>query len=361
MLNVDGYVIEHRSGFDRAWKLIQNGAFKTTDRIIGSFLVRSLQPNTKYQFRVRTKLADGSESPVSSSTKWLETPASSPADIVTNLRWKILDTSHLLLEWDPIEVFHTSGPNLRYNVTWTDSTNDIRHHYDIVSQPSHVIALKLEAKQKTRIDPEDCQVIAVGVQPLNDLGTGPAATDTVVYLSNNAPKRYVAGIKLEVYNATHLNISWNWVLAGECENVMGAQISCVQSNGKKNISVDESNSHFNITIPHHYNQWLIGGLRPLTGYQCSIIAFDQYGRRGRQSITSNMAMTAEPSPMDAPEITKVKLSETLSGYTTLLDWRSVKLKTLTNSSANERGYRVSHIFFNCILTKEIYQHKLLRM
>ncbi|CAD5228101.1 unnamed protein product [Bursaphelenchus xylophilus] len=336
---LEGYQIERRTQSDRTWRPVSQALYRTQDKIIGSYLVRELSPNTKYQFRVRTQLADGTLSPASSSTDWLQTPPSPPEDIVQNIRWKILDTSHLLLEWDPVETKHTSGPNLRYNVTWTDSTNDVRHHYDIVDQPTHVIALKALTSKEKKSD-EDCQIIAVGVQPLNDLGAGPAATDTVVYVTGHGPKRFAVDVVLNTYNATHLNLSWTWARAGECENVIGAQISCVEVFDGPVKEVTEQNAEFNLSIAHSYSQWLVGGLKPWTEYQCSIGAFDQYGRRGRQSLTTKPTRTAEPAPVHAPEITKIKLTETLSGYTTLIDWTAVKLRTVGNSTANERGYKV---------------------
>ncbi|CAD5220987.1 unnamed protein product [Bursaphelenchus okinawaensis] len=334
---LQGYQIEHRTMDDRTWRTVKTPLYRTEDKIIGSYLVRQLSPNNKYQFRIRTLLADGTLSSASSTTDWLLTPPSAPEDIVQNIRWKILDTSHLLLEWDPVELKHTSGPNLRYNVTWTDSTNDVRHHYDIVDQPSHVIALKNLEKKKNDVD---CQVIAVGVQPLNDLGAGPAATDTVVYVTGHGPKRFAVDVTLQTYNASHLNLSWAWARAGECENIVGAQISCVENFDGPVKEITEKNAEFNISIPHSYSQWLLGGLKPYTEYQCSIGAFDQYGRRGRQSLTTKPARTAEPAPNEVPVIKQIKLAETLTGYTTLIDWSAVNLQTAGNSSANDRGYKV---------------------
>lgn len=73
---------------------------------------------------------------------------------------------------------HQGGSNLRYNVTFGDhnSTN-----YSVVDRTSHVITFK-KRNQSSR-SKSDCQVVVVGVQPLNDLGKGPISTDTVVYIT----------------------------------------------------------------------------------------------------------------------------------------------------------------------------------
>lgn len=53
-----------------------------------------------------------------------------------------------------------------------------------------------------------------------------------------------------------------------------------------------------------------------------------------------MARTAEPPPKEAPEIRKIKLHETISGYTTLIEWSRIRLDTAMNSTKSQRGYRV---------------------
>jgi hypothetical protein len=177
------------------------------------------------------------------------------------------------------------------------------------------------------------------------LGNGPVATDTVVYLTEEGPKRVANNIRLFTFNSTHLNITWEWSNAEECENVHGAQINCVDEWEDSPIKeVGPDNSRFNYSISPHLTQFLIGGLDAWTNYRCSITAFDQLKRRGLQSKTSNAARTAEPAPTEVPEIKKIKLHETLSGYTTLIEWTPVQLNTAPNSTTDQRGYRVKIAF-----------------
>jgi hypothetical protein len=62
---------------------------------------------------------------------------------------------------------HKSGANLRYNVTFGDQNST---NYNVVDRPSHVITFKPKSSALT--SKHDCQVVVVGVQPLNDLGQG---------------------------------------------------------------------------------------------------------------------------------------------------------------------------------------------
>lgn len=232
---------------------------------------------------------------------------------------------------------HQSGANLRYNVTFGDQNTT---QYSVVDRPSHVITFK--HKNSTPTAKSECQIVVVGVQPLNDLGIGPAATDTVVYITEQGPKRVAKHVKLQTYNATHLNITWDWANADECENVHGVQINCVDvwEDTPVTKELEPKNAKLNYSIPAHLTQFSIGGLDAWTSYRCSIGAFDQLERRGMQSRVSNVARTAEPAPKEAPEIRKIKLHETLSGYTTLIDWTAVQLDTIFNSTKDQRGYRV---------------------
>ncbi|KAI6200560.1 hypothetical protein M3Y96_00747000 [Aphelenchoides besseyi] len=333
---IDGFQVEKRTGDDRTWRPHSNEPFRTGDRIIGAFLVRDLRPNSKYQFRVRTRSTDGVLSLPSASTPWIETPVAAPDDVIANLRWKLLDSSHLLLEWDPIEKSHHNGPNLRYNVTWTGNDDNGSH---VVDRANYVIPLRPDNLHR---NPEtDCAILAVGVQAMNDVGTS-MTTETIVYVTDQAPKRQAVNLHLQTYNATHLNLTWDWANAEQCENVRGIMISCIDEwedvDSKPRIVIPE-NSILNLTVPPHTSEVLVGGLEAWTVYRCSLVAFDQHGRRGPQSLTSESARTAEPPPFEAPSILRIKLHETLSGYTTLIDWTMVRLSTVLNAS-EERGYYV---------------------
>ena len=357
---MEGYQIEYRTEDNRQWRLLPHphGLLKTEDRIVGSYTIRDLLPNQKYQFRIRTRSVDGSLSSPSVHSEWIETPKSPPLDPVQKLQWRTIDDTHLLLEWEPIEVDHHSGPNLKYNVSWSEPAYalpivpkniiDGFSYSELVSEPSIVISLKHTKSKKKKIkkkgkkhEEDTCYTLAVGVQPVNDIGTGPASTDTVVHISSEGPKRYADNLLAIPINSTHLKLSWEWKNLGQCENVLGAQIRCIETESfinsrditrfKVNHSEDEENvlatvwksrppsddidssvAQVNQSVPAHYTSWYVHSLRPGTEYSCTVQPFDQYGRYGNMSKHAASAKTHDPAPPIAPEITKVKLQENVS-------------------------------------------------
>uniref|UniRef100_A0A914EKX6 Uncharacterized protein n=1 Tax=Acrobeloides nanus TaxID=290746 RepID=A0A914EKX6_9BILA len=218
-IKLEGYQIEFRTSENRHWRNFEDGIFRTEDMIIGSYIVKNLEPNQKYQFRVRARSAEGLLSAASPSSDWIETPKSAPITLVDNLKWKILDDNHLIVEWDPIETSHQSGPNLRYNVSWSEPSDDSFNNYEIVYRPNLVISFS----NKTSESSKNCYTISLAVQPINDIGTGMASTDTVVHVSREGPKRHAVNLVSSPINSTHMNISWNWEEQEECENAIGAQ------------------------------------------------------------------------------------------------------------------------------------------
>jgi hypothetical protein len=47
--------------------------------------------------------SDGLVGQSSPTTTWIRTPKSVPVEAVQNLRMRMVDSLHLILEWDPIE------------------------------------------------------------------------------------------------------------------------------------------------------------------------------------------------------------------------------------------------------------------
>uniref|UniRef100_A0AC34GP16 Uncharacterized protein n=1 Tax=Panagrolaimus sp. ES5 TaxID=591445 RepID=A0AC34GP16_9BILA len=383
-VRMEGYQIEYRTASNRQWRPFPNGLFKTEDRIIGSYLLKNLESNEKYQFRVRSRAADGSMSAPSLHTEWIETPQSPPLDPIQRLQWRTIDDSHLLLEWDPVESSHQSGPNLRYNVSWSDPAPSIPAlakfqadtfaHSEMVSEPNIVIPIKVFKpkkkkikKNKNRVEDvtESCFTIAVGVQPLNDVGAGPTSTDTVVQISTEGPKRYADNLLAIPVNSTHLNLTWEWKNTGGCENIIGAYIQCLETsafiNDVSSFSVNHSSEDETITVkkvppltrdmdsliinqsvPAHYTSWLVHGLKPGTEYSCTVRAFDQYGRYGNTSKHATSARTLDPAPPFPPEITMIKLQEMDDSLTTLIEWTAIPLRNslYDNVTDHQRGYKI---------------------
>lgn len=179
---------------------------------------------------MRARASDGQLSVPSAPSAWLVTPTSRPMEAVRNLRFKFLDSRHLLLEWDPIEEMggsgRATGSHLRYNVSWSTSRKDkTRRFTSFETVDGTTLALRLprigtgEArKRKMRVrdgtrmvqltpssrydvdwsgiedesgvngeeigEVDDCYVLAVAIHPFNDEGVGLVSTDTVVQVTD---------------------------------------------------------------------------------------------------------------------------------------------------------------------------------
>uniref|UniRef100_A0A914KQG3 Fibronectin type-III domain-containing protein n=1 Tax=Meloidogyne incognita TaxID=6306 RepID=A0A914KQG3_MELIC len=357
------YQLDVRTALDRYWRPIRRVELDdNSNSLEREILLEKLEPNQLYQFRLRPSTERVQYATLSD---WVRTPEAVPSQVVQNLRFRMLDDQHLLLEWDPIERVSHSAPQLRYNVSW--NLHDGQQFFESTTTPRIVIILPSNSRNNSK----DCLILNVNVLPYNRVGSGKVATSKVVRASDKKPQRFAVNLQLNTVNSTHLNISWNWEGIDPCENVLGAKIICNEEGTTNNLdnfgNIKEkkgdrqqsklpnfSNSHQQISqsVPSEYNFWLFGGLLPERSYFCKIIAFDQYGRNGPERIESfGRGRTAEKAPDKAPEISFVLVkqvedldseidkgaSSTINkrGYALLLDWRPVPLTLTTTTIINE--------------------------
>uniref|UniRef100_A0A915NV97 Uncharacterized protein n=1 Tax=Meloidogyne floridensis TaxID=298350 RepID=A0A915NV97_9BILA len=361
------YQLDVRTALDRYWRPIRRVELDenavSSNSLEREILLEKLEPNQLYQFRLRPSTERVQYATLSD---WVRTPEAVPSQVVQNLRFRMLDDHHLLLEWDPIERVSHSAPQLRFNVSW--NLHDGQQFSESTTTPRIVIILPSNLKNNSK----DCLILNVNVRPYNRVGPGKVATSKVVRASDKKPQRFAVNLQLNTVNSTHLNISWNWEGIDPCENVLGAKIICNEEGTTNNLdnfgNIKEkkgdrqqsklpnfSNSlHQQISqsVPSEYNFWLFGGLLPERNYFCKIIAFDQYGRNGPERIESfGKGRTAEKAPDKAPKISFVLVKEVEDldseidkrtssainkrGYALLLDWRPVPLTLTTTTIINE--------------------------
>ncbi|KAK0398504.1 hypothetical protein QR680_002624 [Steinernema hermaphroditum] len=310
-LPVDAYRVEYRTHINRYWQAFKDGVFMTNDRIIGSYLLKDLSPGQSYH------------SP-SKHTEWVETLPAVPSQAVKNIKWRTVDDKSLLVEWDPLESKFTSGPNLRYNISWSDTPSEVLSNWTVVPYEHHIIEI-------SNMSDAECSMVILAIQPLNDIGSGPISTDTVAYLSNSGPYRSAENVVVAAINSTHLKVYWQWDSQKDCENVIGAQISCRRI---------EEPIELNQSVPSSYTHWAIGGLQPETDYSCTVTAFDQYGRRGPTSKPA-VGKTMAPAPAVPPIIHNLRIQPADEGFTTVLDWSAVPLQDDSlNTTYLNKGYKV---------------------
>uniref|UniRef100_A0A1I7ZB21 Down syndrome cell adhesion molecule-like protein Dscam2 n=1 Tax=Steinernema glaseri TaxID=37863 RepID=A0A1I7ZB21_9BILA len=333
-LPVDAYRIEYRTSANKYWQAFKGGVFETTDRIIGSYLLHNLDPGQSYQFRIRSRTEDGVFSAPSKHTEWVDTKPAVPSRAVKHIKWRTIDDKSLLVEWDPLEAKYTSGPNLRYNISWSDTPSEVLSNWTIVPYEHHIIEM-------SNATDTECSMVILAIQPLNDIGSGPTSTNTVAYLSSNGPFRQAEQTVVAAVNSTHLKVYWQWNSERDCENVLGGQVSCRKVDGQ----ADGGELVVNQSVPASYTHWTIGGLQPETEYSCMVTAFDQYGRTGPPGKAA-VGRTMAPAPSTSPVIRNLRVQSTEDGFTTVLDWSAISLQEdSSNATYLNKGYKV-YIFIS---------------
>lgn len=134
------------------------------------------------------------------------------------------------------------GPNFRYNVSWSTTPRDTFDKWEIVSEP-HVI---IHSLNQTAAGGDGCKMMAVAVSPVNDVGAGETSTDVIVHFSDHGtplvffllsnaehlgPKRHAKILEIKPINSSHMELSWTWADANECENVVGAKVGLETCHG----------------------------------------------------------------------------------------------------------------------------------
>uniref|UniRef100_A0A914NQL9 Ig-like domain-containing protein n=1 Tax=Meloidogyne incognita TaxID=6306 RepID=A0A914NQL9_MELIC len=95
------YQLDVRTALDRYWRPIRRVELDdNSNSLEREILLEKLEPNQLYQFRLRPSTERVQYATLSD---WVRTPEAVPSQVVQNLRFRMLDDQHLLLEWDPIE------------------------------------------------------------------------------------------------------------------------------------------------------------------------------------------------------------------------------------------------------------------
>ncbi|KHN88737.1 Contactin [Toxocara canis] len=325
LTTIDAYVIELRTKKFKYWKPIPGGPISTNKDFIASYSITKLEPFQYYQFRVKAHGSNGF-SRASRSTEWLRTLPSPPQHVVTHLSWRKLDGDHLVVQWQAIEKYNHGGPNLRYELSWSDGTR-ISQNLAIVYENAYVV--RLDAKGIK------CSTLIFSVRAINDMGMGPRSSDMVAHLSNEAPTRKAVNLFATVINSTCALVHWEWSNTSECENlhVFAIQLSC------KSSSNTSENTHVNNSIPFGLLRWMICGLQVSTEYACAVTVFDKYARSGEPSELLKFVTKPSP-PLQAPTIRSWRLQKRGNGYSIYLEWSPVRLRQGPSNASSDAGYNV---------------------
>uniref|UniRef100_A0A8R1EBN4 Fibronectin type-III domain-containing protein n=1 Tax=Caenorhabditis japonica TaxID=281687 RepID=A0A8R1EBN4_CAEJA len=263
---VDGYLVELRTKRNRKWRAAERQIVANMEK--DSITVQNLHPNTEYQFRVRSvdKSAIGEPSIPS---EWVRTPPGAPTEPIDNLKWRSLDAQTLLVEWQPIELGdESSGDNLRYRVSWSESTVGNRTEQEEEELSNHLDSDQPQAILKLNRT-EGCRMVVLAVRPVNDQGNGSVSTDTVAFLNSQGELKKVSLHNVKPINASHVNISWAWdTSSSDCDTKHAVQISCLDLKG----------SEISATVASDKTYWLLGGLDAETAYDCDLKAVDNHVR-----------------------------------------------------------------------------------
>ncbi|EFO91404.1 CRE-RIG-6 protein [Caenorhabditis remanei] len=328
---VEGYLVELRTRRNRKWRAAERQLVGNMEK--DSITVENLLPNTEYQFRVRSVESAAIGDP-SMPSDWVKTAPGAPSETIDNLKWRSLDSQTILVEWQPIEQGQeSSGDNLRYRVSWSESTvgrnatddmkslnqdDDFDNHLD--SDQSQAI-LKLNTT-------EGCRMVVLAVRPINDQGNGTVSTDTVAFLNSQGELKKVSLHNVKPINASHVNISWIWDTSSDCDTKHAVQITCL----------DLTQSEISATVASDRTFWMLGGLDAETAYDCDLKAIDNHGNFGPASKKFRIHTKQHP-PNQMPIIGKLMMKQMKDSYTTILEWTAIDLQK-PNRTENGCGYKI---------------------
>ncbi|KAK6748075.1 hypothetical protein RB195_000973 [Necator americanus] len=324
-----GYLVELRTKEDRQWRPAPREVVAETES--QSITLDSLTPNTLYQFRVRTVDSATMGDP-SAPTPWIRTPPAPPSEAVEGLRWRALDNTTILVEWDPVETVHNSGEHLRYRLSWSlEDNNDAKsesegkrkfHSYHIETKTPQAI-VRMNAT-------DECRMLVFSVRPINDQGIGLTSTDTVAFINTKGEPRQVSFTNATVLNSTHASFSWEWDKVNECGRTRAVQLSCST----------EGSDPIVVAVSADFAKWDLGGLSADSKYSCILRPFDVEDNQGEPSAPVEIVTKQKP-PTEAPTIKKLSLRtlEDDVGYTTVIEWTAINIPD-TNFTDETSGYKI---------------------
>ncbi|CAL1530767.1 unnamed protein product [Lymnaea stagnalis] len=248
------YKIEYISIYEDEWKvLIEDLPVHVTQNSIHpdwqSFTVtEGLSPGNDYQFRVSAGSDQVGYGPPSSGPySWYTLETAPPIYAPSNVARGTGMVGQLAITWDPLPRSMWGGPNLRYLVFF-------RRHQD----------RELNAKwemSKELADPVFYTVVGhdnyflpydVKVQAINDKGSGPNSTVTIIYSADDMPTQIPAFAGVKPINATASMVYWT-------------KIPPTRTDSK------------GIVFGYAVNYWLEGNLRCFGIYEGSALTNNYYG------------------------------------------------------------------------------------
>ncbi|CAB3411347.1 unnamed protein product [Caenorhabditis bovis] len=331
---IDEYVVELRTKRNRKWIAADHKLVSHMEK--DSVTVKNLAPNTEYQFRVRSVESSIIGEP-SIPSEWIRTPPGPPIEKVDALKWRPLDSQTLLVEWQPIELQQHSGDNLRYRVSWQESSpnrtlvDDVERNNLDSDQPQAILKLN---------STDGCRMVVLKVTPVNDQGSGSDSMETIAFINSHGQLKKVEMHNVRPVNATHVNISWVWEENSECDTKHAVQITCISKDGEEVIA----------TVDSDLTHLTLGGLEAETAYDCTLKAVDNHGNFGPASKQFRIHTKQHP-PEAAPIITKLRLQQLPEGFTTLLEWTAIELQQ-PNRSDYGCGYKI-YIYISETATEPI--------
>ncbi|VDO90892.1 unnamed protein product [Heligmosomoides polygyrus] len=325
-----GYLVELRTKVDRQWRPAPREVVAESES--QRVTLSDLAPNTLYQFRVRSVDSTTMGDP-SVPTTWVKTPPAPPTEAVAGLKWKALDNTTLLVEWEPIETSHQSGEHLRYRLSWS---LDKEAEQDAASHERNFLAHYVDTKTPQAVvhlnATNECRMVVFSVRPINDQGAGLVSTDTVAFMNHQGEPRRVSFTNATVLNSSHVSFSWEWEKTSHCGGSHAVQLTCT--------STSSEDGQLSVTISAEFSEWILGGLSANTNYECVLRSVNGEENYGDYSSPIEITTKQQP-PSEAPSINKLSLRTTESdlGYTTVIEWSAIPFPQ-GNTTDPEKGYKI---------------------
>ncbi|CAL8366857.1 unnamed protein product [Lota lota] len=285
--------------------------WKEVRRITGDInhLELSLQPDSKYSFRVLALNEIGHSEP-SMHSQAHSTPPAVPDSNPSNVRSESLDPGTLVITWDEVDKRLHNGPGFKYKVSWREGQTG--HWSD-----AYAVGPPFLVNGTGTYTPFE-----IKVQAVNSLGGGPLPVTETGHSGEDVPQEAPGDVNVLVMNST-VRVSWS-----APERVQGLllgyqiyirRLSSVGSRGRRGLAKDrpdggeeeredgEGESRV-VLVKGMKTSEEVMGLRFYSRYELSITAFNSKGHS--PASTPYIFSTPEGAPGPPASMTFESPSET---------------------------------------------------
>uniref|UniRef100_UPI00398EA5A3 neurofascin homolog (chicken) a n=1 Tax=Pristiophorus japonicus TaxID=55135 RepID=UPI00398EA5A3 len=237
-------------------------------RIMGNInsAVLHLSPYVNYQFRVIAVNEVGEGAPSLPSERY-QTTGTAPEMNPTDVRGAGISRSSMEIRWTPLNGTQTSGPNVKYIVSWRQKDVGGEWSSATVRRSSYIVS------PTPFFTPYE-----IKVQVVNDFGPGPEPNIIIGYSGEEYPNAAPTSLSGRIVNSTAILLQWRSLPADNIQGyLIGYRIQywnegSLLKTGRYRSSVKVTES------PGQRPRAVVSGLQPYHAYKLQVAAVNGRGR-----------------------------------------------------------------------------------